>query len=205
MIRKFLFVPFAILAIFIGIYPLLYLFQDASQGFLSSKLPELLSSSFWMTAFYIHIIFGGIALFIGWSQFIPKWRNKRLKFHRNLGKIYVISAILSSTAAIYLGFYANGGMIPSLGFMSLGIIWFYTTYKAFTSIKKGNILTHQKMMIFSYAACFSAVTLRFYTPFLNSWFEPELAYKIVAWLCWVPNILIALLIVRNLELKNNPI
>lgn len=204
MIRKILFVVFSLFSILIGLYPLVYLFQEQNQGFLSSKL-ELLSNSFWITAFYTHIIFGGIALLTGWSQFIPKWRNKFPKFHRNLGKLYVISALLSSVAAIFLGFYANGGIIPSLGFISLGIIWFYTTYKAFTSIKKRNLIKHKKMMIFSYAACFSAVTLRFYTPFLNTGFEPELAYRIVAWLCWVPNIFVAYLITRNLNLKNHPI
>jgi hypothetical protein len=53
-------------------------------------------------------------------------------------------------------------------------------------------------MIYSYAACFAAVTLRVWLPFLTLIFgEFVLAYKIVAWLCWVPNMIFAHLWVRK--------
>ena len=47
-------------------------------------------------------------------------------------------------------------------------------------------------MIYSYAACFGAVTLRIWLPLLIlllGSFEP--AYRIVAWLAWVPNLIFA--------------
>jgi len=53
-------------------------------------------------------------------------------------------------------------------------------------------------MIFSYAACFAAVTLRVWLPLLTiAMGEFNSAYRIVAWLCWVPNLIVAFLIVRN--------
>ena len=93
----------------------------------------------------------------------------------------------------------QGGIVASSGFISLGLVWLVTTYLAFSSIKKGQIVQHQKWMIYSYAACFAAVTLRIWLPLLTLAFGEFLtAYKIVAWLCWVPNILVAFLLVRRL-------
>jgi len=77
----------------------------------------------------------------------------------------------------------------------------YTTSNAYTSIKKIEIDAHQRWMIRSYALCFAAVTLRLYLPLFLGVFNMEFipAYKIIAWLCWVPNILIAeIFIVRRL-------
>jgi hypothetical protein len=93
-------------------------------------------------------------------------------------------------------------MGPKLGFMSMALFWFFSTLYAFTSIKKGNIIRHQKLMIYSYAACFSAVTLRIWLPILTSSIGSFLpAYRIVAWLSWIPNIIVAYFIIKNQQLK----
>jgi len=200
MSRKVLFVPIAITAILIGLYPLMYVFVPHQYTFLGTKIPELLKDKLWMSAFYFHIIFGGLALLVGWIQFLPKIRLNKPFIHRKIGLLYILSVFTSSIAGIYMGFFANEGAVASLGFIILGIIWLGSTLQAFNQIKKGRINSHQKWMIFSYAACFSAVTLRIYLPLLNISFEPSSAYKIVAWLCWVPNIMVAAFISRKWEL-----
>ena len=122
--------------------------------------------------------------------------------HRQIGKLYIISVLLSAIAGIYVGFFATGGLVSSFGFICLGIIWFYTTLMAYIHIKNKRINKHRKMMIYSYAACFAAVTLRIWLPLLILFFGDFItAYKIVAWLCWVPNLIIANLIVRKSEEK----
>lgn len=182
----------AFFAIVIGLYPVTYFLVDMTKGFLGSKGVQLLSSTVWYTSFYTHITMGGLALLVGWAQFGKKWRDKHLRLHRNLGKIYVISAILSALSGIYIGFYANGGIISASGFVGLGVVWFFTTFRAYTSIKAGDVMTHQKMMIYSYAVCFAAVTLRLWLPLLGVILGNfGLAYIIVAWLCWVPNMWVA--------------
>ena len=53
-------------------------------------------------------------------------------------------------------------------------------------------------MIRSYAMILAAVTLRIELPLLAMWlqgFAP--AYRIVAWSCWVPNLLVAEWIARR--------
>jgi uncharacterized membrane protein len=200
MTKKSLWILFAALAIIIGLYPSLYFIFDEKFGLLNSKSDGLLNNIVWNSAFYIHIILGGLALLIGWIQFSSKLRVKKPKLHRRIGIVYVISSLLSALTSLYVAYYATGGIISALGFASLGVVWFYTTLKAYLDIVKGNIIAHEKMMIFSYATCFAAVTLRIWLPVLViSLDEFILAYRIVAWLCWVPNLFVALLIVKSME------
>lgn len=196
--NKAAWVVFVLLAIGIGLYPLIYLFATEEFGILMNKSDELLSSTLWNFAFYGHISFGGLALMIGWLQFVKKIRSKRLLVHRNVGKVYVVSAVASGLCGVYLGFFATGGIVSSIGFICLGVIWLFTTIRAYIAVKNKDLSLHQGLMIYSYAACFAAVTLRIWLPFLTLIFgEFVLAYKIVAWLCWVPNMIFAHLWVRK--------
>ena len=182
----------------IGLYPAIYFIVDRKFGLLGSKSEELLADTFWNIGFYGHIVLGGIALLIGWMQFSKKLRQKNLPLHRNVGKAYVIAALISGICGIYIGFFATGGIISAAGFISLGVIWLFTTVSSYLAVKKRDIRKHEIMMIFSYAACFAAVTLRIWLPILTSITgEFVSAYRIVAWLCWVPNVIVAFLIVKN--------
>ncbi len=199
MIKKGIWILLVALAIVIGLYPSIYFLVDREFGLLSSKSAELLANTFWNIAFYTHIILGGIALLIGWTQFSPKMRIRNLALHKQIGKIYMISVLLSSITGIYIGFFATGGLVCSLGFIGLGITWFYTTLKAYLYVKNKQIEQHQKMMIYSYAACFAAVTLRIWLPLLTMIYGDFIkAYIIVAWLCWIPNLIVASLLTRRL-------
>lgn len=205
MIKKLSWILFAVLAILMGLYPAIYLFADRKFGLLSSKTNELLADPIWNIGFYTHIFFAGLALLIGWTQFSSKLRNKNIAVHQMTGKVYVISALVSSLAGIYIGIFATGGLVSSMGFICLGVIWFYTTLLAYLNIRNKRIAQHQKMMIFSYAACFAGVTLRIWLPILTNIFGDFItAYTIVAWLCWVPNLIVAYFITKRMGiLKSN--
>ncbi|MFT5167375.1 MAG: putative membrane protein [Saprospiraceae bacterium] len=203
--KKVLFVLFSTLAIAIGLYPLFMLFMGLHFDLFNSKSTALLADALWNISFYTHISLGGIALLIGWTGFSKKLRTKNIEIHRNIGKAYIAAVLLSAIGGIYIGFFATGGIITSTGFISLGIIWFFTTWKAYQFAKAKNIIAHRKMMIYSYAACFAAVTLRLWMPLLLIIFNDfDIAYKIVAWLCWVPNLYVAHLIISK-QKSNSPI
>ncbi len=198
MTKKISFGIFAFLAIGVSFYPLRYLLTSATIGLLDSKSAELLSNTLWNTGFYTHIVFGGLALLTGWSQFSGSLRRKRMNLHRNLGKFYCLAVLLSGLAGVYIGFYATGGIVPSIGFVSLGFLWLSSTALAYKAVREKRITDHQKWMILSYAACFAAVTLRLWLPLLIMIFGGFLtAYKIVAWLCWVPNLFFAVWLVKK--------
>lgn len=193
---------FALLAISISFYPLYYWVADGVVGLLNTKAPDLLENGMWNLGFYTHITFGGIALLIGWTQFSKKWRKERMKLHRNLGKVYVITVCLSGLAGIYIGYHATGGIISVLGFISLGVLWFSVTLKAYLDIRGKDILSHQRMMIYSYALCFAAVTLRLWMgPLVAIMGDFIPAYRIVAWLCWLPNLGVAYWIIYRQNKK----
>ena len=141
-------------------------FNNIDFSSIQYKDSALLSNSFWKLNFHIHILFGAIALSIGWLQFIPKFQIKRINLHRIIGKIYIISALISAFSGICISFYAADGIIPFLGFILLGLIWFYSTIMVFLYIKNKEITLHQKMIIYSYTACFSGITLRIWLFFL---------------------------------------
>ncbi len=170
-------------------------FGDRKFGLLSSKPPELLIDLLWNIGFYGHIIPGGIALLIGWIQFVPNIRKKRISLHRSLGKLYIALVLISGVCSIYIAFFATGGLVAKIGFLSLGLFWLITTVISLNAIKSGDITRHQKMMVYSYAACFSAVTLRIWLPILIGIFDDFIpAYWIVAYLAWIPNLAVAYLI-----------
>lgn len=189
----------SLLAIIVGFYPSLYFILGEKFGLLRSKPLALLSNTLWRIGFYAHIVPGGIALLVGWPQFSRRLRERKVALHRQLGKIYVIAALISSLAGCCIGFTATGGPIAQTGFICLAIVWFTTTLLAYMTIRQGNTIQHEKLMTYSFAACLAAVTLRLWLPLLV--YELHyfiIAYRVVAWLCWVPNIFVAWLIARRL-------
>lgn len=200
--KKLGFIIFVALCIIIGLYPLLYFLIDSKFGILNSKSDLLLNNDLWNIGFYTHISLGGLALLIGWTQFIEKLRRKNKNLHRNLGTVYLISVLFSGFSGLYIAYFATGGMVSTLGFSILAVIWIYTTVRAYLEIKNGSKRKHQKFMTYSFAACFAAVTLRIWLPILIGFFgDFETAYKIVAWLCWVPNIIVAYYMTKQLYPK----
>lgn len=181
-----------LLAVIISFYPVAFAFIPGADGLFSSKAEVLITSGWYKPIFYVHTSFGGIALLVGSAQFFKRLRQRRLKLHRTLGKIYFISVLLSGLAGLIVAAYATGGWISISGFTLLAIGWLGTTVMAYASIRNGDIAAHERWMIYSYAFCFSAVTLRIYLglgiasgmAFINF-------YPYLAWLCWVPNILFA--------------
>jgi len=200
--KKVLWFFFIFLSIGVGIYPMLYFFTDMSGGLLSTKDVELIQSQIWNFSFYAHILTGGLALLFGWIQFSKKIRNKNLRLHRNLGKVYLIVVLISGFSGFYLAMHAYGNEITKLGFGTLSILWLYTGWLAYSAIKKGDVEKHRKWMIRNYALTWAGVMLRLWLPLFQFGFGLSffISYSIIAWLCWVPNILVAESIIR---LKRN--
>lgn len=203
--KKITWIIFGSLSILVGLYPIIYFLVDRHFGLLSSKTFELLSDSLWNIAFYGHIILGGIALLVGWIQFSPKLRRNRMSLHRNIGKLYILSVLISAVCGVYIAQFATGGISNVIGFSLSGVVWFTTTFVAYTSVRKGQITKHENFMIYSYAVCFSAVTLRVWLPLLTALTNDFIiAYRIVGWLSWVPNLFVAYYIIRRIQRKTNP-
>lgn len=154
-------------------------------------IPPNLAASFrarpW--GIYPHALFGGIALALGAVQF---WRDlpfSHPSLHRTLGKVYVVAAIVTGTAGLYMSFFAHGGAVTRLGFGCLAVAVLTATSIAWQMIRQRDIAAHRRWMLRSFALIFAAVTLRIELPILIGVFRAfDPAYAVVSWLCWVPNL-----------------
>jgi len=198
--KKLAWVIFGVLAVVVSFYPFTYYLADEPVALLLSKSAELLSSNIYNIFFYMHITFGGIALLIGWLQFSKKLRRKYINLHRWIGKIYVGAVLLSGPGGFYIAFHATGGLSPILGFSIGAVLWIVLTILGYTTIRKGKVEAHKKWMMYSYAGTFGAVTLRIWLPILILIFGNFMeAYRVVAWLSWVPNMIVVYLILNKRE------
>ena len=197
------------LAILISGYSIVqYFFMDAHQaGFVKLKLMlNSTLSSLWYIMLYIHIIFGVLALVIGPFTLFTKFREKNIKLHRTMGRIYMIGILFGGISGIYLAFHATGGVLSQLGFGLLSIFWLITASQALANIIHKKIDTHEKWMIRNYSLTFAAVTLRIWLALFTGLFgfqQFEISYIIIAWLCWVPNLIVAEWLIKRKHKKRD--
>ena len=138
-----------------------------------------------------HLGGGSAALILGAVQVNRRIRNRFLGLHQWLGAGYAVAVLLAGTAALALAPSSFGGMVTHLGFGGLGACWLATTILAVRSILRLDFPAHRRWMYRSYALTLAAVALRIYMPLslaLGIGFED--AYRVVSWLCWVPNLVI---------------
>ena len=142
---------------------------------------------------YTHIFAAALALALGPLQFSTRLRQRRPMLHRWLGRIYLgIGVLFGGTAGLYVAQFAYGGVVGQLGFGVLAALWLYTGARAYLAIRSGAIAVHRTWMVRNFALTFAAVTLRLYLGLSGvAGIEFSVAYPIIAWLCWVPNLAVA--------------
>lgn len=168
-------------------------------AFLKTKQPEL-EVPIWVQAFYIHVATGTFVLLIGIFQFVKPLLIKKPKLHRKLGIAYVaIILLFTAPAGFVMALYANGGIPAQISFTITALLWWGFTFMAYLNARRKKFKDHLAYMYRSYALTLTAVTLRLYVLVLQHFIHLHSTdmYVLVAWLSWVPNLIIAeLLIVR---------
>lgn len=155
---------------------------------------------FWRHSFYIHVFTSSLVLIAGLTQFNPWLLRRYRRVHRWMGWMYgVIVVGVSGPAAFVMGLYANGGLPARTSFVFLAFLWVVFTLCAVYYAVRKRFALHGAFMIRSYALTLSALTLRSYT-FLISLTHlqagPRDVYITTAWLSWVPNLILAELLIR---------
>ena len=162
-------------------------------AFLNIKLNEVLLP-FYIPFFKAHVFTSFFLLIAGFTQF-SKWiRTRYRQLHRWMGWSYItILLLFSAPSGLVLGWHANGGWSSQLAFLLLGVLWIYTTTQALRYALKKDWRRHRNFMIRSYALTLSAISLRLFKwVIVGIWHPlPMDTYRIVAWLGWVVNIMIA--------------
>lgn len=110
-----------------------------------------------------HIVLAFIALVAGFLQFVDRIRLNNPRVHRNIGRIYVGSVLISGLLAFVLYFYA-GNFTKALAFLSLGVFWLFTTWKAYRKAARRRFDEHRIWMIRSFGITLVAVVARILVP-----------------------------------------
>jgi uncharacterized membrane protein len=108
-----------------------------------------------------HVLAGMIALLAGPIQFSSRFRQRHLKIHRVLGRVYVFSVFVGAFTGIALA--AGRPGLPGTT-MQAGA-WIVCTTAAIITARNRQIVVHRQWMARSYAVTFTFVSSRV----LNLW------------------------------------
>jgi hypothetical protein len=108
-----------------------------------------------------HSLAGTIALVSGPLQFSSRFRQRHLKFHRILGRIYVVCVFIGAATGVALA-YGRPGFPGTTG---QAAAWVVCTTAAFITARNRHIVQHRQWMARSYAVTFTFVSSRV----LNLW------------------------------------
>jgi uncharacterized membrane protein len=142
-------------------------------------------------ALVAHLAASAVALVAGALQHHRGLRDRHRAFHRALGRVYVACVLFGGAAALVLATESVGGPVTHVAFALLAVLWMTSTGIAFGHVRAGRIALHRAWMTRSYSLTLAAVTLRLYLaaslvlglPYVES-------YQAIAWLCWVPNLVL---------------
>ena len=108
-----------------------------------------------------HTLCGVIALLAGPIQFSARLRRRHLRFHRVLGRIYVVSVFIAAATGVALATGRPG--FPGTSMQAAA--WVVCTTAALITARNRQILAHRQWMARSYAVTFTFVSSRV----LNLW------------------------------------
>ena len=177
-----------VLVLSICIFSLSYFLEGMPYSFRPDFYPQ---SSF--TFFLLGHIAGAIvAALSGPLQFWGAFREKYKRVHRMLGYSYLVGVAVAGTCALVIAPVSQGGMSAHVGFILLAVFWIACTAMAFFKIYQKDWFAHRQWMIRSFSLTLAFVSLRLWLPglLITTDADFEQVYQTVAWLCWVPNLII---------------
>jgi uncharacterized membrane protein len=167
----------------------LYAVALAASGF--RLLPADIAANGFPVALKAHIVTAGVALLLVPWQLVPAMRRRAPRAHRLIGRGYVVAALMGGLSGFLAAFQTRFGPVAAGGFAVLGILWTATTAAALVSARRGDLVAHRRWALRSFALGFAAVTLRVYLPVAGAaGITFATAYPFIAWLSWVPNLLL---------------
>ncbi|HEY0817981.1 MAG TPA: DUF2306 domain-containing protein [Rhizobacter sp.] len=142
---------------------------------------------------HTHAFAAALALLLGPWQFSTRLRTRRPQVHRWVGRVYLVAGIVvGGLSGLLLSRLAQGGWVAQLGFACLALAWLYTGFRGYRAICRGERVAHRRWMLRNHALTLAAVSLRIYILlFLAAGVPFQISYPVIAWLCWVPHLVVA--------------
>jgi hypothetical protein len=188
----------AVSSVAIAIYAYAVLPLGGSPG------PQVLANLFARPFLLIHAAGAGTALLTVPFQFLPAIRRRRA-VHRWVGRTYAAAVVIGGAAGLALSLGTTAGPIAGVGFGLLAVTWLYVTGQGWLTARARRFDEHRRWMIRSFALTFAAVTLRIYMPAaMLAHLDAAQAYRAIAWLAWVANLMVAELYLRRSAQRLQP-
>jgi uncharacterized membrane protein len=142
-----------------------FLVDPGAETFLSHKTDPAreLKPQLWLAVLYLHIGFACVSMASGLINFSIHSDEKRRRFHRLIGYIYVSSVVLVVLTSGYMAPYATGGKISSIGYNLLNMLWLVITTTALVHIRNKRVVQHRRWMIRSYVFCYTNLLIHLLT------------------------------------------
>lgn len=139
------------------------------------------------TWLFTHVFFGLAATLLGPLQFVQRIRDWHLGLHRNLGRVYLISVLVSPGCAIYLALTSAVTSMYTLGLVVVASLWIASGIRAYWLIRKRQVAQHRAWMVRNYVITFFFITYSFFTDILFALNIGTVAGVATAgvWICWV--------------------
>jgi hypothetical protein len=149
----------------------------------------------------VHIAASGFAMILGAFQFLKPLRRKAPSLHRWMGRGYILACTIGGLAGGAIALYSTAGPIAGWGFFMLAVLWVPFTLLALFAAMRKDFSAHERWMIRSFALTFGAVTLRLQLPIgpMLTGGDFLAAYVWIAWLAWVPNLIVAEIYIATLR------
>lgn len=194
-----------VLSVLVGIVTCYYLISNAFPKLIPTE--EAYGSYYFSRVFWVfpHVVLGIVATVVGPFQFIPKIRNTYLKFHRQLGRVYIITTVLAGISGMYMAATSDVNLTYMVGLFMLGFAWVTTSLMALISIKNRKVDLHKEWMIRSYIVTLAFTTYRFGDDILSA-LEVGTGNDIAAlmsWACWAIPLFIGELFIQGNKIKKS--
>jgi hypothetical protein len=138
----------------------------------------------------LHVAGAAVALAAGPLQFFPALR-RRVRLHRALGFAYFAGVLTGGAAGLATAAIASGGLVARVGFAALAVAWLASGAAALAAARRRDWTAHEVWALRCFALTFAAVTLRLQMGgFAAAGVRFEAYYPVVAWLSWVPNVIV---------------
>jgi uncharacterized membrane protein len=132
-----------------------------------------------------HVLAGSCAILLGPMQFSDRLRQRFLKLHRVIGRIYVFGAFVVAPLGTYIQYFEERMGGPRSFSIAAGVdaaLLMITTGIAFAFIRAGKIQQHRQWMTRSFAVALVFLEVRVISG-LGGWDGSLTASETIVWIC----------------------
>jgi uncharacterized membrane protein YozB (DUF420 family) len=140
---------------------------------------------------YAHILPGIVYLLLAPLQLWRGFRSRHLRWHRRIGRVAIVSGLLSGSFAIVFGsFQAFGGPLESAAAVIFGTWFIVALTVAYRSIRRRDVRRHRRWMIRAFAVGLAVGTIRAWIGLLSGLGPVDLrdSFAISFWIAFLMHV-----------------